>query len=169
VRVDFSGLTKLSDYDFESGASASSATPAALGSLSRRWGGLKGGGAKSGLTERLYRRDAEGAEKDSRAVSGVGFGLCLEFGGFDDGAEDAAGADDVFAGAGDRFEDEEAAFVSGEARVSADVGADGGCFQVVDFDPGADGDGSGRYVVAHSLRGGHFHHSDHGGSGEDGG
>src|SRR5208282_2278126 len=56
--------TALRPPDFESGASASSATPAALGSLSRRWGGLKGGSIKLlGRAERFYRRDAEDAEK----------------------------------------------------------------------------------------------------------
>src|SRR5208282_5251163 len=104
------------------------------------WGGLKGGSIKLlGRAERFYRRDAEGAEKVQGGQDwpapqnrlGVGFCFCVEFGGLDDGAEDAAPADDVFAGAGDGFEDEEAAFVSGQARVGPDVGADGGGFQVV--------------------------------------
>src|SRR5580658_6295637 len=101
--------------------------------------------------------------------SGVGLGFCLELGGLDDGAENAAATDDVFAGAGDGFEDEEAAFVSGETRVSADIGSDRGGFQVVNFDSCADSDGAGREFVADSLRGGYFHHSDHGGSGKDSG
>src|SRR5208282_5227105 len=92
--------TALRPPDFESGASASSATPAALGSLSRRVGRAEGRLYKIARTSRkiLPQRRRGRRENTLWNVSGVGLGFGVEFGGLDDGAEDAAAADDVFAG-----------------------------------------------------------------------
>lgn len=88
--------------------------------------------------------------------------------GLNDGAEDAALAEKQGAATSFDVEDEEAAVNFDEASGSADFGALGRRFQMIDFDARADGNRSSGKAGADGESGGGFHHGDHGGRRENG-
>lgn len=92
------------------------------------------------------------------------FCFAVEGLGLDDGAVDFSAADDVIAGAGFHFEDEKSAFVMYQGGVGGYGCAKGDGLQVIYFDARAYCDRAGGECGLHGVRGGDFHHSDHGGS-----